>query len=119
MVIEKIKDRLVYNIDGLIAAIQLKGDMISYKQSTRGAGIRRSTFDHLLCGHSYVPFLHTTTRKSDRIESSVLENYLLTLKLEMLALTNYSQITERIDKCELEIIRLPIKKKIATKAQSH
>jgi hypothetical protein len=111
MVIESIKERLIYNIDGLIAAIQLKGDLISYKQSTKGAGIRRKIFDQLLCGHSYVPFLITATRKSDHIESSVLENYLISLKEEMLCLTNYAELTDRIDKCELEIIRLPIKKK--------
>jgi hypothetical protein len=108
---ERIKTRIIYNIDGLIAAIQLKGDMISYKQSTKGAGIRSKIFDQLLCGHSYVPFLLTTTRKSDRIESSVLENYLLALKEEVIALTNYAQLSARIDKCGLEIIELPIRKK--------
>jgi hypothetical protein len=108
---ERIKSRIIYNIDGLIAAIQLKGDTICYKQKTKGAGIKQRIFDQLLCGHSYVPFLLTTNRKSDRIESSVLENYLLSLRAEMLVLANYQEISERIDKCGLEIIKLPMRKK--------
>jgi hypothetical protein len=107
---ERIKDRIIYNIDGLIAAVEIKGDSISYGQSTTSSGLRRKIFDQLVCNNSYEPFLHTTTKKNDEIVSAVLVEYLETLKNDVMNLNDWGEITERIYICEGELFRLPIKK---------
>jgi hypothetical protein len=107
---EKMKAKIVYNIDGLLAAVTIKGDSISYGQCTTGSGLKRKLFDQLVCSNSYEPFLHTTKNKHDEIISSVLTEYLSKLKQEVMKLSDWKEIAEKIYSCEAELTGLPIKK---------